>query len=139
MGTSKRLHSRKSFYFVRKKGFNMQSGIIISLLLGLAICLIEVKGQCECTTRTAVINDGKRTKLGNCLTGDFGPGPNNGRKFCYVKGYHGVDACCQAKTSRFTNLCVNYDLCDEEIYVEEDDDDIEEDDKTEDIVVPRFR
>merc|ERR1712130_419537 len=124
----------KKAFNLKEKGANMHSGIIISLLLGLAICLIEVKGQCECTTRTAVINDGKRTKLGNCLTGDFGPGPNNGRKFCYVKGKYGVDDCCEAKTSRFVNLCVNYDLCDED----DDDDVIEPDDKTEKIVDPRF-
>ena len=86
----------------------MKSGIIISLFLGLAICLVEVKGQCECTERTAVINDGKRTKLGNCLTGDFNPGPNQGRKFCYLKGKYGVDDCCEADTSRFPRLCVNY-------------------------------
>jgi len=110
----------------------MQSGIIISLLLGLAICLIEVKGECECESRTAVINDGKRTKLGNCLTGDFGPGPNNGRKFCYVKKDN--KACCEAETSRFTKLCVNYNLCEED----DDDDVIEPDDKTEEIVDPRF-
>merc|ERR1712228_78157 len=97
---------------LEEKGANMHSGIIISLLLGLTICLVEVKGQCECTSRTAVINDGKRTKLGNCLTGDFNPGPNQGRKFCYVKGKMGVDECCQATTNRFVNLCVNYDVCD---------------------------
>merc|ERR1712073_237799 len=94
----------------QQKGINMKSGIIISLLLGIAICLVEVKGQCECTTRTAKTNTG--AILGNCLTGDFNAGPNQGRKFCYVKGKMGVDECCQATTNRFVNLCVNYDVCD---------------------------
>merc|ERR1712241_1569337 len=98
---------------LKEKGTNMHSGLIISLLLGLAICLIEVKGQCECTDRTAVINDGKRTKVGNCLTGDKNPEPDQGRKFCYVKGKYGVDACCEADTNRFPRLCVNYDLCED--------------------------
>merc|ERR1712241_1431989 len=129
----------------QEKVVNMRSGIIISLLLGLAICLVEVKGQCECTTRTAKTNTG--AVLGNCETGDFNPGPDKGRLFCYVRGKYGVDDCCEADTSRFPRLCVNYSLCEEEEEEdehdydeeeeEEEEEDIEEDDKTEDITDPR--
>merc|ERR1711970_784832 len=144
MGLPKRLHTRK--YLIWKKEIvNMRSGIIISLFLGLAICLVEVKGQCECTKRTAKTNTG--AVLGDCKTGDFNPGPNKGRKFCYVKGKYEVDDCCEADTSRFPRLCVNYSLCEEEEEEdeydyeeeeeEEEEEDIEEDDKTEDITDPR--
>merc|ERR1712083_800591 len=111
MGHFQKTSLKKEPSLCKKKSF--QYGIIISLLLGLFICLVEVRGQCECTTRTAVINDG--------------------RKFCYVKGEYGADDCCEAKTSRFVNLCVNYDLCDED-----EGEDIEKDKKTEEIVDPRF-
>merc|ERR1711970_605076 len=145
MGHFQKTSLKKELLFVRKKVFNMQSGIIISLLLGLAICLVEVKGQCECTTRTVKTNTG--ATLGNCETGDFNDGPDKGRLFCYVRGKYGVDDCCEADTGRFPRLCVNYSLCEEEEEEEEDDyyeeeeeeeeEDIEEDDKTEDITDPR--
>merc|ERR1712083_677075 len=134
MGTTKETSHKKVFDF-EEKIVNMHSGIIISLLLGLAICLVEVKGQCECTTRTVKTNT--CATLGNCETGDFNDGPDKGRLFCYVKGKYGVDDCCEADTGRFPRLCVNYSLCEEEEeeYIEEEY--IEEDDKTEDIPDPR--
>merc|ERR1712083_1133358 len=121
MGTTKET-SHKKVFDLEEKIVNMRSEIIISLLLGLAICLVEVKGQCECTTRTVKTNTG--ATLGNCETGDYNDGPDKGRLFCYVKGKYGVDDCCEEE----------YEEEEEE---EEEEEDIEEDDKTEDITDPR--
>ena len=58
-----------NFFIRRQKGVEMQSGITIKLLLGFFICFVEVRGSCECSSKTATTNT--NTTIGNCLTEDF--------------------------------------------------------------------
>merc|ERR1712083_1184176 len=60
---------------------------------------------CECTDKT-YLRKSDNPYHGNCLTPD-----RNGKHWCYVKGVFGEDQCCQGKTARFKDHCVNFDLC----------------------------
>jgi len=87
----------------------MRSGILFLFVLGLFICIVEVRGACECLPREVKTNGGKI--IGNCKSEDntSSAGKYKGRKWCYAKK---KDCECQNTTQRFAKLCVMYDLCD---------------------------
>jgi len=92
---------RKKFEVVK-----MWYEIIISIIMGLLICLVPLQAQefgCECSDETTKNSLG--SLIGNCLTEE-----GTDKSFCYVKDNNPV--CCQAKSAEVSGHCKNYDLCD---------------------------
>jgi len=103
----------------------MRSGILFSFVLGLFICIVEVRGDCECLPKEVKTNSGKI--IGNCKSEDYtsSAGKYEGRKWCYIK----KDGCdCENTTKRFGKLCVSYSACGGVTVTEDEDDEEEEDD-----------
>ena len=87
----------------------MQSNFVMFMILGLLICLPSSLDavECRCSQRTTDNQFGQ--VLGACET--RAPwGPNQGKYFCYVP--NNDPRCCQDTSGKFTDLCINFDLCD---------------------------
>merc|ERR1712083_323305 len=104
----------------------MRSGILFSFVLGLFICIVEVRGACKCLPKEVKTNSGKM--IGNCKSKDFtsSAGKYKGREWCYIK--KGDESCCENTTQRFARLCVSYSACGGVTVTEYEEDEEEEED-----------
>merc|ERR1719431_865914 len=95
--------------FGRKKSKMMQSVFVISMVLGFLFCFPSSIDAVECSCSDLETDNQFGQVLGACATrAPFGP--HKGKYFCYVPNAN--PECCQDSSAKFTNHCVNFDLCD---------------------------
>ena len=83
----------------------MNQVILITFVLAIAFIPYS-HGQCVGSDKTVTNENG--IVLGACYNEDS----NKGKKFTYVDTTDANgDPCCEARTGRFRNTCINYSIC----------------------------